>query len=61
MQRQAFKNEILGYQFNKRLDAPCFSQSLLQADFKRIPYSILVLIYPYTKIRETRKSQYIHE
>jgi hypothetical protein len=39
------RDEILGHKFNKRLEsfAPCHLQSLLLADFKRKPFSSLVL------------------
>jgi hypothetical protein len=40
------RDGILRHQFNKRLEsfAPCYSQSLLLADFYKKPYSTLVLI-----------------
>jgi hypothetical protein len=59
----ATRDGILGHQFNKRLEsfAPCYSQSLLLADFKRKPYSPLVLKILTKKIRETRKLESIHE
>jgi hypothetical protein len=46
---------ILGHQFKTRV-----LQSLLLADKKK-PYSTLVLINPYNKIRKTRKLESIYE
>jgi hypothetical protein len=49
-----FRDGIHGHQVNKRLEsfAPCYSQSLLLADFKENPYR---------KIRETKKLVSGHE
>jgi hypothetical protein len=59
MKTQRPQDGILGHQFNKRLESftPCYSQSLLLADFKENNrYSSLILkILFYKKIRETRK------
>jgi hypothetical protein len=49
------RDGILEHVFNKRLEslAPCYSQSFQLADFKRKPYSSLVL-KTFNKICETR-------
>ncbi len=57
-----FRNGILGHKFNKRIEsfAPCYSQSLLLADFND-NHTLLGLKNPSKKIRETRKLKSIHE
>ena len=53
---------ILGHQFNKRLEsfAPCYSQSLLLADFKE-NHTFSGIKNPHKNIRETRNLESIHE
>jgi hypothetical protein len=54
---------ILGHQFNKRLEsfAPCYSQSLLLADFKKNHTLLWCWKSLQKKIRKTRKLESIHE
>ncbi len=56
------RDGILVDQLNKRLEsfAPCYSQSLLLADFKEKIYSSLVLKILTKKIREKRNLESIH-
>ncbi len=56
------RDGIHGHQFNKRLEsfAPCYSQFLLQADFKE-NHTLLWFKKSYKKFSETRKPESIHE
>jgi hypothetical protein len=54
---------ILGHQINRRLEffVPCYSQSLLLADFTEKTVLFSGFIKPYRKIFETRNLKSIHE
>ncbi len=53
-----FWNGILGHQFNKRLEsfAPCYSQSLLQADFEEKLTLLWLKKIPYKKFAKQKNS-----
>jgi hypothetical protein len=53
------RDGILGHQFNKRLPslAPCYSQSLLQADFQEI-HTLLWILKSYKKNLRNKKTRF---